>query len=144
MAEEQKTDVPTREKGNEGHRKKEKPKKEPKDKAQQVSKQQSKKKMDGAALIGVDVAKEDDLAEWYQQVLTKGHMLEYSDVPGCYIYEPGSWFIWEQIQTWFNAGIRKLGVRNCYFPLFISEANLQREKDHLEGFAAEVAWVTEG
>lgn len=100
--------------------------------------------MEGAALIGIDVAKEDDLSEWYQQVITKGEMLEFTDVPGCYIYEPGSYGIYERIQDFFNARIRKMGVRNCYFPLFISEANLQREKDHIEGFAAEVAWVTEG
>ncbi|GAB7350780.1 hypothetical protein MBLNU459_g1321t2 [Dothideomycetes sp. NU459] len=103
-----------------------------------------KKKMEGAALIGIDVAKEDDLAEWYQQVITKGEMLEFTDIPGCYIYEPGSYGIYERIQDFFNTRIKKMGVKNCYFPLFISEANLQREKDHIEGFAAEVAWVTEG
>lgn len=105
---------------------------------------QGKKKMEGAALIGIDVAKEDDLSEWYQQVITKGEMLEFSDVPGCYIYEPASYSIYERIQDFFNKRIKKMGVRNCYFPIFISEANLQREKDHIEGFAAEVAWVTEG
>ncbi|CAD0108680.1 unnamed protein product [Aureobasidium uvarum] len=116
-----------------------KQKKEPK-----VAQGGGKKKMEGAALIGIDVAKEDDLSEWYQQVITKGEMLEFTDVPGCYIYEPGSYGIYERIQDFFNTRIRKMGVRNCYFPLFISEANLQREKDHIEGFAAEVAWVTEG
>lgn len=100
--------------------------------------------MEGAAQSGIDVAKEDDLAEWYQQVITKGEMLEYTDVPGCYIYEPASYGIYERIQDFFNKRIKAMGVRNCYFPLFISEANLQREKDHIEGFAAEVAWVTEG
>ncbi|KAG9891745.1 hypothetical protein KCU98_g15342, partial [Aureobasidium melanogenum] len=113
-----------------------KQKKEPK-----VAQGGGKKKMEGAALIGIDVAKEDDLSEWYQQVITKGEMLEFTDVPGCYIYEPGSYGIYERIQDFFNTRIRKMGVRNCYFPLFISEANLQREKDHIEGFAAEVAWV---
>lgn len=103
-----------------------------------------KKKMEGANQQGIDVAKEDDLAEWYQQVITKGEMLEFTDVPGCYIYEPASYGIYERIQDFFNKRIKTLGVRNCYFPLFISEANLQREKDHIEGFAAEVAWVTEG
>lgn len=90
------------------------------------------------------MAKEEDLSEWYQQVITKGEMLEFSDVPGCYIYEPASYAIYESIQDFFNKRIKKMGVRNCYFPIFISEANLQREKDHIEGFAAEVAWVTEG
>lgn len=56
--------------------------------------------------------------------------------------QPASYFIWEEIQNWFNAEIKKVGVKNCSFPLFVSEDVLQREKDHIEGFAAEVAWVT--
>jgi len=100
--------------------------------------------MEGAALIGIDVAKEDDLSEWYQQVILKGEMLEFTDVPGCYIYAPASYTIWESIQDFMNKRIKKMGVKNAYFPLFISEANLAREEAHLEGFAAEVAWVTHG
>lgn len=57
-------------------------------------------------------------------------------------FKPASWFIWEQIRDWFDFRIKKLGVRNCAFPLFVSEDVLQREKAHIEGFAAEVAWVT--
>ena len=106
--------------------------------------QQAKKKMGEPELIGITVSKSEDLSEWYQQTIIKGDLLEFTDVPGCYIYQPGSYRIWEYIQEFFNARIRKMGVKNCYFPIFISEANLQREKDHLEGFAAEVAWVTEG
>lgn len=102
----------------------------------------SKKKIDGAALIGIDVSKEDDFPTWYQQVLTKGEMLDYYDVSGCFILKPSSYFVWETIQNWFNDKIKKMGVRNCSFPLFVSEDVLQREKDHIEGFAAEVAWVT--
>ncbi|KAK3627734.1 hypothetical protein LTR56_019079 [Elasticomyces elasticus] len=124
--------------------------KEPKDqKAAVKSKadkpsQQAKKKMGEPELIGITVGKNEDLSEWYQQTILKGDLLEFTDVPGCYIYQPGSYRIWEFIQEFFNARIRKMGVKNCYFPLFISEANLQREKDHIEGFAAEVAWVTKG
>ncbi|KAF2143561.1 uncharacterized protein K452DRAFT_325537 [Aplosporella prunicola CBS 121167] len=124
-------------------RKKDTKRKEPKDK-QQKQKPMQKKKVEGAALIGIDVAKEDDLGEWYQQVLTKGGMLAYYDVAGCYILKPWSYAIWEHIQGWFNERIKKMGVKNCYFPIFISADNLQREKDHVEGFAAEVAWVTKG
>jgi prolyl-tRNA synthetase len=102
----------------------------------------SKKKIEGAALIGIDVSKEDDFPTWYQQVLTKGEMLDYYDVSGCFILKPSSYFVWETIQNWFNDKIKKMGVRNCSFPLFVSEDVLQREKDHIEGFAAEVAWVT--
>ncbi|KAL9116273.1 MAG: hypothetical protein Q9187_007204, partial [Circinaria calcarea] len=101
-----------------------------------------KKKIEGAALIGIDVAKEDDFSGWYQQVLTKGEMLDYYDVSGCYILKPASYFIWEEIQQWFNKRIKGLGVKNCSFPMFVSQDVLEREKDHIEGFAAEVAWVT--
>lgn len=63
-----------------------KPKKEPKQKPAQQPKQQQKKKADdSSALIGITTAKEDDLADWYQQVLLKGEMMDYSDIPGCYI-----------------------------------------------------------
>ncbi|MCJ1369063.1 ribose-phosphate pyrophosphokinase 1 [Loxospora ochrophaea] len=101
-----------------------------------------KKKIEGAALIGIDVAKEDDFSGWYQQVLTKGDMLDYYDVSGCYILKPASYFIWEEIQQWFNQRIKKMGVKNCSFPMFVSQDVLEREKAHIEGFAAEVAWVT--
>lgn len=103
-----------------------------------------KKKEDQEDTKGITVSKAEDLSEWYQQVILKGEMLEFTDVPGCYIYLPRSWSIWEEIQAFFNEKIKAMGVENSYFPLFISEANLQREKDHVEGFAAEVAWVTEG
>lgn len=129
--------------------KKTKPQKQDKErkdqkKAQKPQQMPSKKKMDGPELIGITEPKSGDLSEWYQQVILKGDMLEFTDIPGCYIYQPASYRIWEFIQDFFNERIRKMGVKNCYFPLFISEANLQREKDHIEGFAAEVAWVTEG
>lgn len=103
-----------------------------------------KKKMEGAALIGIDVAKETDFPEWYQQVLLKGDMLDYYDISGCYILKPASQFIWDEIRTWFDAKIKKMGVKNCSFPLFVSEDVLNKEKSHIEGFAAEVAWVTHG
>lgn len=122
--------------------KKPKEKKDKKDKKEGQG--QGKKKADGPELIGITEPKSGDLSEWYAQVINKGEMLDYTDVPGCYIYQPASYRIWEFIQEYFNERIRKMGVKNCYFPLFISEANLQREKDHIEGFAAEVAWVTEG
>ncbi|CAK3930547.1 proline--tRNA ligase [Lecanosticta acicola] len=116
-------------------------KKEVKSKPQQMP---AKKKQEGPELIGITEPKTGDLSEWYHQVILKGEMLDFTDIPGCYIYQPASYRIWEFIQDFFNERIRKMGVKNCYFPLFISEANLQREKDHIEGFAAEVAWVTEG
>ncbi|KAL8680774.1 MAG: hypothetical protein Q9186_003062 [Xanthomendoza sp. 1 TL-2023] len=101
-----------------------------------------KKKIEGAALIGIDVSKEEDFSGWYQQVLTKGEMLDYYDISGCYILKPASFFIWEEVQQWFNKKIKSIGVRNCSFPMFVSQDVLEREKAHIEGFAAEVAWVT--
>ncbi|KAJ2891259.1 ribose-phosphate pyrophosphokinase 1, partial [Coemansia aciculifera] len=91
---------------------------------------------------GIDVSKEVDFPKWYQQVLTRSDMLEYYDVSGCYIVRPLAYFVWQQIQEFFDAGIRSLGVKNCYFPMFVSSKVLDREKDHIEGFAPEVAWVT--
>ena len=130
----------------------EKPKKQDKERKDQKSSAKSpkpqqmpaKKKQDDKELIGITCSKSEDLSEWYQQVILKGEMLEFTDIPGCYIYQPASYRIWEFIQKFFNERIRKMKVKNCYFPLFITEANLQREKDHIKGFAAEVAWVTEG
>ncbi|KAF2861805.1 prolyl-tRNA synthetase [Piedraia hortae CBS 480.64] len=115
-----------------------KPKADPKQKAE------SKQKSDEPKLIGITCKKSEDFSDWYQQSLIKGEMIEYTDIPGCFIYLPKSYGIWERIQRFFNDHIEKLGVENVYFPLFISEANLQREKDHIEGFAAEVAWVDRG
>ncbi|ETI21430.1 proline-tRNA ligase [Cladophialophora carrionii CBS 160.54] len=103
-----------------------------------------KKKMEGAALIGIDVSKEVDFPEWYQQVLLKGDMLDYYDISGCYILKPASQFVWDEVRAWFDSRIKKMGVKNCSFPLFVSEDVLNREKSHIEGFAAEVAWVTHG
>ncbi|OLL21686.1 putative proline--tRNA ligase [Neolecta irregularis DAH-3] len=99
-------------------------------------------KIEGAALIGIDVKKEQDFPNWYRQVLTKGDILDYYDVSGCYIMKPGSYHIWETIQKFFDGEIKKLGVENAYFPMFVSSKALEKEKDHVEGFAPEVAWVT--
>lgn len=98
--------------------------------------------LDGAALIGITVDKELDFPGWYQQVLTKAEMLDYYDVSGCYILRPNSYSIWERIQRFFDDRIKTLGVKNAYFPMFVSSRVLEREKDHIEGFAPEVAWVT--
>ena len=70
------------------------------------------------------------------KVLTKGDFLDYYDVSGCYILKPAAYFIWEEIQGFFNARIKSIGVENCAFPLFVSEEVLQKEKAHIEGFAA--------
>eukprot|EP00073_Rattus_norvegicus_P047816 XP_017450024.1 PREDICTED: proline--tRNA ligase-like [Rattus norvegicus] len=69
-------------------------------------------------------------------------MIEYYDVSGCYILRPWSYSIWESIKDFFDAEIKKLGVENCYFPIFVSQGALEKEKNHIADFAPEVAWVT--
>ncbi|XP_025207088.1 bifunctional glutamate/proline--tRNA ligase [Melanaphis sacchari] len=95
--------------------------------------------------LGLEVLKvSENLGEWYSQVLVKGEMIEYYDVSGCYVLRPWAYRIWELIQEWFDARIKRkpLNVRNCYFPMFVSQGALEREKEHIADFAPEVAWVT--
>ncbi|XP_035992130.1 bifunctional glutamate/proline--tRNA ligase isoform X2 [Fundulus heteroclitus] len=92
--------------------------------------------------LGLEAKKEENLAEWYSQVITKAEMIEYYDVSGCYVLRPWSYSIWEAIKDFFDREIKKLGVENCYFPMFVSQAALEKEKSHIEDFAPEVAWVT--
>lgn len=92
--------------------------------------------------LGLEAKKEENLAEWYSQVITKSEMIEYYDVSGCYILRPWSYSIWEYIKDFFDAEIKKLGVENCYFPIFVSQGALEKEKNHIADFAPEVAWVT--
>lgn len=72
------------------------------------------------------------------QVITKAEMIEYYDVSGCYVLRPWSFAIWEAIKEFFDREIKKLGVENCYFPMFVSQAALEKEKSHIEDFAPEV------
>ncbi|XP_063706944.1 bifunctional glutamate/proline--tRNA ligase [Culicoides brevitarsis] len=122
------------------------PKKESKHQKQKL--EQKLKQVDESAgnkkqtRLGLEARKEDNLPEWYSQVITKGEMIEYYDVSGCYILRQWSFAIWKAIRTWFDAEITKRGVKEAYFPLFVSKAALEREKDHIADFAPEVAWVT--
>ncbi|KAM6467592.1 bifunctional glutamate/proline--tRNA ligase isoform 2-T2 [Liasis olivaceus] len=92
--------------------------------------------------LGLEAKKEENLAEWYSQVITKSEMIEYYDVSGCYILRPWAFSVWEGIKDFFDSEIKKLGVENCYFPMFVSQAALEKEKTHIADFAPEVAWVT--
>ncbi|MFH1072504.1 MAG: proline--tRNA ligase [Nanoarchaeota archaeon] len=94
--------------------------------------------------VGVTVKKDENPSEWYTQVIQKAELAEYTDVSGCMVIRPRAYRIWEKIQDAFNAEIRKLGVQNAYFPMLIPEHLLTREKEHIEGFSPEVAWVTHG
>ncbi|MFT4249743.1 MAG: proline--tRNA ligase [Candidatus Woesearchaeota archaeon] len=93
---------------------------------------------------GITVRKEKDFSEWYTQVILKSGLVEYTDVSGCMILRPDSFTLWESVQSFLQAEFDKRGVRNAYFPLFIPEKLLTKEEDHIEGFSAEVAWVTHG
>ncbi|KAK6638550.1 hypothetical protein RUM43_006817 [Polyplax serrata] len=92
--------------------------------------------------LGLEATREDNLPEWYSQVITKGELIEYYDISGCYILRPWSFALWETIQAFLDKGIKALGVQNCYFPIFVSKSVLEKEKNHISDFAPEVAWVT--
>ena len=86
----------------------------------------------------------EDFARWYTDIIKKTQLCEYSSVRGCMVIQPYGYAIWENIQKGLDARFKKTGVENVYMPMFIPESLLQREKDHVEGFAPEVAWVTHG
>jgi prolyl-tRNA synthetase len=96
----------------------------------------------GETQLALKWRKEENFAMWYSDVIVLSEMISYYDISGCYILRPWSYKIWELIQDWFNIQIKKLGVENSYFPMFVSQDRLEKEKDHVEGFAPEVAWVT--
>lgn len=106
---------------------------------QQPRKQKGKKR----TKLGMTNTKSGDFSQWYREVITKAELIEYYDISGCYILRPWSFRLWEAVKTFFDAEIKKLGVEPCYFPLFVTEEKLCKEEDHIEGFAAEVAWVTQ-
>lgn len=87
---------------------------------------------------------EEDFAQWYTDVVKKAELIEYSSIRGCMIIRPNGYAIWENIQKKLDRRFKETGVENVYMPMFIPESLLQKEKDHVEGFAPEVAWVTHG
>ena len=87
---------------------------------------------------------EEDFGQWYTDVVKKAELVDYSGVKGCMIIRPYGYAIWENIQHDLDARFKRLGHENVYMPMFIPESLLQREKDHVEGFAPECAWVTFG
>ena len=87
---------------------------------------------------------EEDFAKWYTDVVKKAELCDYSSVKGCMILRPYGYAIWENIQHILDGMFKATGHENVYMPIFIPESLLQKEKDHVEGFAPEVAWVTHG
>jgi len=95
-------------------------------------------------LVEAITSMETDFAQWYTDVVRKAELIEYSSVRGCVILRPNGYAIWENIQKELDRRFKETGVENVYMPMFIPESLLQKEKDHVEGFAPEVAWVTHG
>ena len=85
-----------------------------------------------------------DFAQWYTDICKKADLIDYSSVKGCMIIRPYGYAIWENIQKTLDTRFKELGHENVYMPMFIPESLLQKEKDHVAGFAPEVAWVTHG
>ena len=113
--------------------------KAPKEKKQQSEGKGDKKKESG---LGLSVKREEDFGAWFSQVVVAGDLIDYYDISGCYILKPWAYAQWEYLKEFFDREIKALDVENCYFPMFVSASRLEAEKDHIEDFAPEVAWVT--
>ena len=87
---------------------------------------------------------DEDFAKWYTDICRKAELIEYTSVKGCMVIRPYGYAIWENIQKILDGKFKELGHENVCMPMFIPESLLQKEKDHVEGFAPEVAWVTHG
>ena len=87
---------------------------------------------------------DEDFAQWYTDVVKKAELCSYTSVKGCMAIKPAGYAIWENIQHELDRRFKETGVENVYMPMLIPESLLQKEKDHVEGFAPEVAWVTTG
>ena len=86
---------------------------------------------------------DENIAQWYTDIVLKAELADYTDTKGCITIKPYGYEIWENIQKYADEKFKETGVKNTYFPVLIPESLLQKEKDHVEGFAPEVAWVTE-
>lgn len=95
-------------------------------------------------LVSEITSMDEDFAQWYTDIVRKAEMADYSSVKGCIILRPYAQALWENIQATLDGMFKATGHENVAMPLFIPESLLQKEKDHVEGFAPEVAWVTYG
>ncbi len=103
-----------------------------------------KRVMADKKMVEAITSMEEDFAKWYTDVVLKAELVDYSSVRGCMILRPYGYAIWENIQRILDARFKETGHENVAMPLFIPESLLQKEKDHIAGFAPEVAWVTHG
>jgi prolyl-tRNA synthetase len=92
---------------------------------------------------GLTAKKREDFSEWFQQLIAKSGLADYSSVSGAIVLRPRSYAIWEKVQSVIDREFKAIGIRNAYFPLLIPEKLLSREKEHVKGFTPEVAWVTQ-
>lgn len=99
---------------------------------------------DNKKMVEAITAMDVDFAQWYTDVVKKAELTDYTSVKGCMVLKPAGYAIWELIQRQLDDRFKETGVENVYLPMFIPESLLQKEKDHVEGFAPEVAWVTHG
>ena len=95
-------------------------------------------------LVQAITSMDEDFAQWYTDVVKKAELCGYTSVKGCMAIKPAGYAIWENIQHELDRRFKETGVENVYMPIFIPESLLDKEKDHVEGFAPEVAWVTHG
>lgn len=93
---------------------------------------------------GITIKKSENFSEWYNQVILKAELADFSPVKGCMVIRPYGYAIWENIQGFLDRRIKETGHENAYFPLFIPETFFKKEAEHVEGFSPEVAWVTHG
>lgn len=99
---------------------------------------------DQKKMVEAITSMEEDFAKWYTDIVKKAELMDYSSVRGCMVIEPYGYAIWENIHDILDKKFKELGHENVSMPMFIPESLLQKEKDHVEGFAPEVAWVTYG
>ena len=109
-----------------------------------VQQQEKERDMADKKMVEAITSMEEDFAQWYTDVVKKAELLDYTSVKGCMVFKPAGYAIWELIQQQMDARFKETGVQNVYLPMFIPESLLNKEKDHVEGFAPEVAWVTHG
>ena len=99
---------------------------------------------DNKKLVSEITSMDEDFAQWYTDIVKKAELIEYTSVKGCMVIRPYAYAIWENIQRILDGMFKETGHENVCMPMFIPESLLQKEKDHVEGFAPEVAWVTHG
>jgi len=92
---------------------------------------------------GLTIKKQENFSEWFQQLILKSELADYTAISGCIVFRPTAWSIWEKIRNEVDERLKKLNVKNVCFPLLIPESLLKKEQEHLEGFNPEVAWVTQ-